>query len=64
MIISFAQALNLTTDEILGLKTPDNITKKPSLKILRRLNNIEKLPASQQRALLQTIDAFIKGVQV
>ena len=61
MIISFAQALGLTTDELLGLKNPKNTAKKPSLKVLRRLNNIEKLPPSQQRALLQTIDNFLKG---
>jgi len=61
MIISFAQALGLTTDELLGLKNHKKTAKKPSLKVLRRLNNIERLPPSQQRTLLQTIDNFLKG---
>jgi len=61
MIISFAQALGLTTDELFGLKNPKKTAKKSRLKVLRRLNNIEKLPPSQQRALLQTIDNFLKG---
>jgi transcriptional regulator with XRE-family HTH domain len=63
IISSFAQALEVTTDELLGLKDPKTAIKKPSLKILKRLNKIEQLPPSQQRALLQTIDNFLKGVQ-
>ncbi len=63
MIISFAQALGVTADELLGLKVPAGTGKKPSLKILRRLNKIDSLPPSQQRALLQTIDNFLKGVE-
>ena len=63
IITSFAQALEVTTDELLGLKEPKTAIKKPSLKILKRLNKIEQLPPSQQRALLQTIDNYLKGVE-
>jgi transcriptional regulator with XRE-family HTH domain len=63
IISSFAQALEVTTDELLGLKESKTVIKKPSLKILRRLNKIEQLPPSQQRALLQTIDNYLKGVE-
>jgi len=63
IITSLAQAFEVTTDELLGLKEAQSIMKKPSLKILRRLNKIEQLPASQQRALLQTIENFLKGVE-
>ncbi|MFH1884013.1 MAG: helix-turn-helix transcriptional regulator [Planctomycetota bacterium] len=61
MIISFAQTLGVTTDEFLGLKEPKKDVKKPSLKIQRRLNKIEKLPPSQQRVLLKTIDTFLEA---
>jgi transcriptional regulator with XRE-family HTH domain len=61
IIISFSQALEVTTDELLGVKESRTASTKPSLKILRRLNKIELLPPSQQRALLQTIDNFLKG---
>jgi transcriptional regulator with XRE-family HTH domain len=64
MIIRFAIALEVTTDELLGLTKSKAIVKRPSLKILRRLKKIEELSASQQRALLQTIDTFIKGADV
>ena len=61
MIINFAYALNVTTDELLGLKASKHSAKKPSLKILRRLNRIEQLPPSQQRTLLKTIDTFFQA---
>jgi transcriptional regulator with XRE-family HTH domain len=61
MIIRFAQALEVTTDEFLGVKTSKKNGKSPSLRILRRLNRIEELPASQQKILLKTIDTFLKG---
>jgi hypothetical protein len=34
---------------------------KPSRKILRRMEQIEKLPASQQALRLKAIDTFIKA---
>jgi transcriptional regulator with XRE-family HTH domain len=61
MVIRFAKALGVSTDEILGFK-PDRQQdmKNPSLKIVRRLNRISALPASKQKAFLQTIDALLK----
>ncbi|MCI0391583.1 MAG: hypothetical protein MOB07_22805 [Acidobacteria bacterium] len=35
--------------------------KKPNQKILRRMEQIEELPAAQQALLLKTIDTFIKA---
>jgi transcriptional regulator with XRE-family HTH domain len=63
MVIRYALALGVTTDELLGLKKSKALTKKPSLKILRRLNKIEQLPPSKRRTLMQIIDGFIKGVE-
>jgi hypothetical protein len=62
MAVRFALALEVSTDELLGLagmKTARG--KKPSRKILRRMEQIEKLPAAQQALLLKTIDTFIKA---
>ena len=61
MLIRFAQALEVKSDEILGLNNQQSGRKNPSLKILRRLNRIESLPAAQQKALLKTIDMFLKA---
>jgi len=64
MLVRFAHALEVSTDELLGV---NNISKKngtkPSLKILRRLKKIEELAGPQQNFLLKTIDTFLKGYQ-
>jgi hypothetical protein len=63
MIIRFALAYEITTDELLGLKISKNTGSKPSLKILRRLKKIEALPPPQQKALFNTIDTYIKAAE-
>lgn len=62
MVVPFAAALEITTDELLqpsAAQTP--LRRKPSLRVLR-LEKIERLPAHQQNTLLKTIDGFLKGV--
>lgn len=62
MLARFAKALNVSTDEIIGLKEAQKNGKKAgSLRIMRRLNKIEALPSSQQKTLLKTIDMFLKA---
>lgn len=61
MVIRFAQALEVTTDEILWTKVTKDSESKLSLKLLRRMKKIEALPQSQQKNLLMTIDTFLKG---
>lgn len=63
IIVRFANALEITTDELLqpqGKKV--SLRRKPSLRVQRRLEKIEKLPPHQQNYLLKTIDGFLKGV--
>lgn len=62
-IVRFAQALDITTDELLQPKAVQTtLRRKPSLRVLRRLEKIESLPQHQQNTLLKTIDGFLKGV--
>ena len=58
MAVRFALALEVTTDELLmpAKKMNGAQGKKPSRKILRRLERIETLPRTQQSAVLKTID--------
>ncbi len=63
MIIRFALALEVSADELLGLKTPKTKGNGGSLKILRRMKKIEALPPAQQKVLLRTIDTFLKGAE-
>ena len=62
MAIRFAMALEITLDELLNPKPKKGSSKKPSLRVQRRIEEIEKLPPHQQNYLLKTIDGFLKGV--
>ena len=61
MLIRFARALEVQSDKILGLTNNQTGRQNPSLKVLRRVNRIESLSAAQQKALLKTIDMFLKA---
>lgn len=61
MAIRFAHALEVTTDELLGMTEPKTNGHKPSRKILRRLEKIDTLRPQQQAILLKTIDTFLRG---
>ena len=61
MAIRFAEALRISTDELLrprkkGASAP---AQQPSLKLMRRMERIESLPLYRQRALLTTSDQFL-----
>ncbi len=64
MIIRLAYALEVSADELLGMTQSKKKNNAPSLKIQRRMKQIEKLPPEQQKTLLKTIDTFIKAAQV
>jgi transcriptional regulator with XRE-family HTH domain len=58
--VRFADVLGITTDELLrGKKSTATTRRQPSLKLLRRMEQIENLPPYRQRALLTTIDGFL-----
>lgn len=44
MLNRFAKALRASTDNILGLKEEKSEIDSPSLKIVKRMNEMEKLP--------------------
>ena len=60
MISRLSSILEVSSDRILGLDV-DSVNKEVSLKISRRMNRIENLPESEQRALLKTIDIYLRG---
>ena len=65
MVVRFATALEITTDDLLKPKGSEPpLRPKPSLRMLRRLERIESLPAHQQATLLKTIDTFLRGAAV
>ena len=62
-IIKIALTFEITTDELLGLKTIKGNGKKPSKKILRRMEKIDSLPLSQQKFIIRAIDSHLKALE-
>ena len=63
MLTRFALALGVTSDEILGLTQSTRTDTQQDLKLTKRIRAIEKLPMGQKRALMSTIDAYLKAHQ-
>ncbi len=63
MIVKFSKALQISTDELLGVKPFKSNAANLSLKLLRRMQKIDALPQAKQKVLLQNIDMFLKGVE-
>ncbi|MBF0107136.1 MAG: helix-turn-helix transcriptional regulator [Deltaproteobacteria bacterium] len=62
ILLQIAKVLEISVDEILGLKKQKAADKqKGNRKIFRRLEQIEKLNPKQQQNLLHTIDTYLRG---
>jgi transcriptional regulator with XRE-family HTH domain len=60
LLADMARALGLSTDEILGLAPMRRTKKAGNTRLERRLHQLEKLPPTEKRQVLQLIDAFIE----
>jgi transcriptional regulator with XRE-family HTH domain len=65
MILRIAEVIEVSTDELLrgGKARPAAAKKQPSIKLVRRMEQIEALPLYEQRALLTTIEKFLASAQ-
>lgn len=62
MAVRFAMVLNVSTDELVNPKVGRRKgTRKPSLKVMRRMEEIEKLPPRQQAFVLSALDSILRG---
>jgi transcriptional regulator with XRE-family HTH domain len=61
MALRFAAALDVPVQELPQTDTPPEIVqqRKPSRKVLERLDQIQSLPGRKQDAILATIDHFL-----
>ena len=60
LLLDLAQALQVSTDELLGrrpLKTPPSSPK--TVRLLKRLQQVETLPRTDQQAVLKFVDALV-----
>ena len=59
--VRLAVALEVTTDELLHPNAKKKSTAKPSLKVMRRMEQIEKLPENKQSFILSALDSMLRG---
>lgn len=65
LLVELARVLKVSTDELLGLKTATVAkSKQPDSRLLRRMQQIEKLDAAKKRQVLQMIDTVIEHAQL
>jgi transcriptional regulator with XRE-family HTH domain len=62
MAVRLAMALDVSTDDLLHPKAGKRkAAKKPSLKIVRRMEQIEQLPENKQSFILTALDSLLRG---
>jgi len=61
MAVRFAMALNVSTDELLHPKVRTKSVTRPSLKVMRRMEQIEQLPENKQSFILTALDSLLRG---
>ena len=62
LIVELTKILDVTADQLLGLKETKNGTAK-NRRLLRKLQQLELLPRRDQQALMRTIEAFLSRAQ-
>jgi len=62
VIIRISIAFGISSDELLGLKQTPQKEYPSKLKIIKRLQKIEKLPINKQKKVLENLDIYLKGV--
>lgn len=63
MLAGIAQALNITADELLGIK-PIKKAAKTDSRLQRRVKQIEKLDTKDKRQVIQLMDTVIEAAQL
>jgi hypothetical protein len=61
MAIRFAMALEVTTDELLRPNGSKPLRRKPSRRVLRRMERIQDLPPRRQYFVLKALDALLSS---
>jgi len=60
-LIDLAKALNVSADELLGIKSTKTVTKDMSLRLIKRMNTIDALPEITKKYVLKVLDDTIKA---
>jgi transcriptional regulator with XRE-family HTH domain len=60
MLVDLAKALRVSTDQLLGLKAPKEKKSPRTARLLKRLQKVERLPATDRRVLLKMLDSLVE----
>lgn len=60
LIVALAKILSVTADELLGLDAMKSTMPVKNKRLLRKLQDLDRLPRRDQEAVLRTIDAFLQ----
>lgn len=60
MLVDLAKALRVSTDQLLGLKPPKEKKSPRTARLLKRLQKVERLPATDRRVLLKMLDSLVE----
>ncbi len=60
LLASFARALRVSADELLGLAPLRETVSPKTARLLKRLRRVEELPPADQRAVLKLVDAMLE----
>jgi transcriptional regulator with XRE-family HTH domain len=61
LLVELARALKVSTDELLGVEPLREKVSAKQARIRKRLQRVEELPASDQRAVLKFVDALVES---
>lgn len=61
LIVRFALALGISTDVLLGVKETEIEQPALSLRLVKRLTMIDKLPEGKKKHIIRTLDDIIKA---
>ena len=61
LLVELAQALGVSTDELLGVEPLKDKVSAKKARIRKRLQRVEELPAADQRAVLKFVDALVQS---
>jgi transcriptional regulator with XRE-family HTH domain len=61
MAVRLAVAMEVSTDELLHPKARKKTAAQPSLKVMRRMEQIEQLPENKQSFILTALDSLLRG---
>lgn len=64
LIAKWSKALDITADELLGLKPTKGGRTPKDARIVRRLHRVTELPPADQKAVLRFVDALLKSREI